>query len=107
MATLQALLPCSPADVDEFLSVPTSGVEAFCRNACGDFLVLGAGGKMGLHLAMMLKRGFLAANRSNRVIAVSRFGSVNDREIFERHGIHTVSCDLLDFSQLARLDPCE
>jgi len=106
MAFPTITLPCSPADVEEFLSAPTRGVETFCRQAEGDFLILGAGGKMGLHLTTMLKRGLDAVGKRNCVTAVSRFGSVNDRAAFEERGIETIACDLADPCQLSLLKPC-
>ena len=100
-------LPCSLAEIEEFLSAPTSGVETFCRKADGDFLILGAGGKMGLHLSLMLKRGLDAIGKKSRVTAVSRFSSVNERDAFEERGINTIACDLADPCQLSLLQPCE
>ncbi|HTO04841.1 MAG TPA: hypothetical protein VL069_14110, partial [Opitutus sp.] len=48
-------LPCPPQIVDEFLSQPSSQVIEFVANLTGRILVLGAGGKMGLHLCRMLR----------------------------------------------------
>jgi len=100
-------MPCPSAEVENFLSAPPPGVVSFCREAKDDFMILGAGGKMGLHLTTMLQRGFEAAGKLNRVIAVSRFGSVNDREAFEEHGVKTIACDLAEPEQLAKLPACE
>jgi nucleoside-diphosphate-sugar epimerase len=87
-------LPGRAGDIDEFLSRPTPAlVEAAARWA-GPFLVLGAGGKMGLHLAAMLQRALRAARRGERVIAVSRFAALRDRTEFEAQGIETLACDL-------------
>ena len=101
------LLPCQPAVADDFLSSPTAGVIDFARELDGDVLVLGAGGKMGLHLTVMLKRALEAAGKSNRVEAVSRFGRVKGAEGFEDRGIKTLSCDLTDAPQLAGIAPRE
>ena len=58
--------------------------------------VLGAGGKMGLHVAAMLRKALDRAGRPEvPVYAVSRFGSVNSREEFARFGVDmmpTVAC---------------
>jgi nucleoside-diphosphate-sugar epimerase len=58
--------------------------------------VLGAGGKMGLHLCLMLRRGLASLNRSDAVIAVSRFTTLRDRDDFESNGIAVHPCDLSD-----------
>lgn len=84
-------LPCPPDQIDAFLAVPTAGVRETLSRIKGDVLVLGAGGKMGLTLAWMLRDGL---DRRARVIAVSRFSDRAARERFE--GIETISCDLLD-----------
>ena len=97
-------LPCAPGQVDEFLSDPTRRVIATLgKVSAGPVVVLGAGGKMGLHLSMMVKRALTAAGRGDRVIAVSRFSTLRDREDFERHGVETIACDLTDAAALAAL----
>lgn len=66
--------------------------------------VLGAGGKMGGHMAAMLRRALDAAGRRDaRVVAVSRFSSPASRETFARFGVETLSADLLDEAALAGL----
>ena len=66
--------------------------------------VLGAGGKMGLHVSAMLRCALDAAGRPEvPVHAISRFGSVHSREAFHRFGVQTVSADLLDPASLAAL----
>ncbi len=96
--------PTSEA-LDEFMSRPSDGVLATLGETEGDFLVLGAGGKMGLHLCLMLQRGLEALGKSERqrVIAVSRFGSAETRAKFESHGIETISADLTESDNLAAL----
>src|SRR5262249_4739581 len=44
-----------------------------------------------------------AAGVKRRVLGVSRFSDANQRQRLEAHGIETISCDLLDAEQLARL----
>ncbi len=70
----------SAESLDEFMSRPTSGVVESLRASEGDVLVLGAGGKMGLHVCLMLQRAFEELGQSNgerrEVIAVSRLGGV-------------------------------
>lgn len=89
-------LPCAPAEVDDWLGTPTAGVIAAVARSAGPFLVLGAGGKMGLHLALMLRRALDTLGRADRVVAVSRFATLRDRAAFEARGIVTLACDLTD-----------
>ena len=72
-------LPCPPDAIDEFLSRPSARTVATLRRRAGPYLVLGAGGKMGLHLSVMLRRTLDGLGQDDRVIAVSRFGTVRDR----------------------------
>ena len=96
-------LPCAPAAVDDFLGEPTPRVLEVVARAPGPFLVLGAGGKIGLHLCVMLRRALEQAGRLDRVLAVSRFATLRDRAAFERRGIETLPCDLGDQASLERL----
>ena len=89
--------------MDDFLGQPTyRAVEVIARTE-GPFLVLGAGGKMGLHLSVMVRRALDRLGRRDRVIAASRFTSLRDSETFTRRGIETVRCDLSNEEELHRL----
>lgn len=96
-------LPCRPGEVDDFIGTPPARVVEALREAPGPFVVLGAGGKIGLHLSTMLRRGLDAAGRRDRVLAVSRFRTLRDRTAFEQRGIETHACDLGDAASLAAL----
>ena len=86
--------------MDDFLGQPTDrAVEVVARTE-GPFLVLGAGGKMGLHLSVMLRRALDRLGRRDRVIAASRFTSLRDSESFTRRGIETARCDLSNDAEL-------
>ena len=65
--------PFQESELEEHLSRPTSEDVDTVRTLGGDFLLLGAGGKMGPTLAMRLKRAIKEAGSSQRVTAVSRF----------------------------------
>jgi nucleoside-diphosphate-sugar epimerase len=69
----------------------------------GDIIVLGAAGKMGPTLARMALRASREAGSRRRVIAVSRFSRPEVRARLESWGIDTVTCDLLDRGQVAKL----
>jgi nucleoside-diphosphate-sugar epimerase len=96
-------LPCPPEQVDDFIGTPQPGVLEVVRRASGPFLVLGAGGKIGLHLTSMLRRSLAQLGRKDRVLAVSRFTTLRDRAAFEQQGVETFACDLADPAALARL----
>ncbi|MDP3069659.1 MAG: NAD(P)-dependent oxidoreductase [Opitutaceae bacterium] len=96
-------LPCLRTALDDFLSEPTPQVAAVVARHPGPFLVLGAGGKIGLHLATLLRRSLDRLGRADRVVAVSRFTTLRDRAVFEQRGIETLSCDLADQAGLILL----
>lgn len=96
-------LPCDPRDVDDFLSRPPSAVVHSVEELRGPVLVLGAGGKMGLHLCAMLAEAGRLSGRRLRVVAVSRFRTLRDRESFHARGIETMAADLSVAEEVARL----
>ena len=97
-------LPCPPERIDEFLSEPGAAAVEAAGYLAAPVGVLGAGGKMGLHVAAMLRRALDKAGRPEvPVHAVSRFGSVHSREAFHALGVETVSADLLDATALESL----
>lgn len=96
--------PCTEANIEAFLSAPTDAVVGVVKHLQGPVLLLGAGGKMGLHLGLMLRRAADEAGRSDlRVIAVSRFSSLRDTDAFKSAGLETIACDLSDQSALDAL----
>ena len=89
--------PTTDEQLKEYLSRPTESAVAAMAALEGDLLVLGAGGKMGHSLSRMAVRASGAAGHAGRrVTAVSRFGSRESRDAFERDGIATIAADLLD-----------
>lgn len=89
--------------LDDLLSQPSPKLIEDIRAIEGDIMVLGAGGKMGPSLCLLAKRAIEAARLPKRVIAVSRFSDPIARELFERHGIETIACDLQEPEQLRAL----
>jgi nucleoside-diphosphate-sugar epimerase len=96
-------LPCAPDRVDDFLSEPTPRAIEVVARTPGPFLVLGAGGKIGLHLSVMLRRALDRLGRRDRVVAVSRFSTLRDRSAFEERGIEVCACDLGDEAAVQQL----
>jgi nucleoside-diphosphate-sugar epimerase len=93
--------------LENALSEPSPEVIETLGDLEGSFLILGAAGKMGLSMARMVKRAAEASGGSRRVIAVSRFSTVNDEAAFHSHGIETIRCDLLDESRTDQLPSAE
>ena len=59
---------------------------------------------MGLHVAVMLRKALERAGRPEvPVYAVSRFGSVQSRDSFEKFGVQVISADLMDQAALEAL----
>jgi nucleoside-diphosphate-sugar epimerase len=90
------LLISSTASLDEHLSRPDDAVLETLRRTPGDFLVAGAGGKMGSTVCLMLRRALNAIGRTgSAVCAVSRFSDHRPRLLMEESGVKTIACDLL------------
>lgn len=100
-------LPCPAESIDDFLSEPPPAAIAIVASLRGTVLVLGAGGKMGLHLGLMLRKAAHRAEVDLRIVAVSRFTSLRERDCFTRAGIETIACDLSDPAQVRQLPDAE
>jgi nucleoside-diphosphate-sugar epimerase len=87
------------AELEEFMTRPTSELQADLARADGDIIVLGVGGKMGPTLARMAKR----AAPKRRVVGVARFSEEGLKEKLEKAGVECISCDLLDRAALEQL----
>lgn len=91
-------------ELEDELSRPSEAVLKTLPNIDGDMIVLGAGGKMGPTLARMLRRGLdEIGQHDRRVTAVSRFSSPGSTIPFQKSGIETIACDLLDQASVNRL----
>jgi len=93
--------------LEDRLSTPSDKDIALMRRLAGDVIALGAGGKMGPSLAKLAKRASDAAGVHRRIIAVSRFSDRQSRDDLEDVGVETISCDLLDRDEVAKLPRCE
>ncbi|MBX3738780.1 MAG: NAD(P)-dependent oxidoreductase [Candidatus Didemnitutus sp.] len=95
--------PADPSSVDLSLSHPDAGVARAMAALNGPVLVLGAGGKIGLHLCLMLRAAAQQSGRDLRVVAVSRFKTLRDRETFAVNGVETIAADLSVQAEVAKL----
>jgi len=89
--------------LEDILSEPTEATKRVVAYLSGDIVVLGAGGKMGPTLAMMLKK----ASPGKRIFAVSRFSDKATRSRIEQAQIETIEADLLDESHYHKLPDAE
>ena len=89
--------------LEDLLSEPADATRKTLASLSGDIVVLGAGGKMGPTLAMMLAKAAPGRN----IHAVSRFSDKAAKARIEQAGIKTVEVDLLDESQYSNLPDAE
>jgi nucleoside-diphosphate-sugar epimerase len=82
--------------LEEYLSRPTPETVEVFRNLDGDIIFLGIAGKIGPSLAQMAKRACDEAGVKKRIIGVSRFSNLEEKEFIESYGIETIQGDLLD-----------
>ncbi|NQT01687.1 MAG: epimerase [Planctomycetes bacterium] len=85
--------------LENILSEPADATKEIISGLNGDIVVLGAGGKMGPTLSMMLKK----ASSGKNIYAVSRFGDEDVRSRIEDVGVKTIQIDLLNESLYSQL----
>jgi nucleoside-diphosphate-sugar epimerase len=89
--------------LDDIMSSPTEADIQAVGALGGDLIILGAGGKMGPTLAMRAKKAAEAAGAGIRIRAVSRYSSPEARRVLDEAGIETISADILNREELAKL----
>ena len=89
--------------LEDILSEPAEATKKIVAGLTGDIAVLGAGGKMGPTLAMMLKK----ASPGRKIYAVSRFSDKAARSRIEQAQVETIEADLLDESHYYKLPDVE
>lgn len=82
--------------LDEILTEPSKALVQDLKEIEGDFMVLGAAGKMGPSLTVLLKRGLEKAASRAQVFAASRFSNSANQLFLEKNRITTFAGDLLD-----------
>ena len=95
--------PRNEAELDEVLSLPSTGVIRALEECPGDVAILGAGGKMGPTVARMVRRAADEFDPARKVLAVSRFSAGPLAEQLTEGGIDVVRADLTDWASLASL----
>lgn len=89
--------------LEKRLSQPSDATKEALSRLTGDFLVLGAGGKMGPTMTRKLKRALPNAT----VTAVSRFSDPAVKKKILSWDVKTVECDLLEPDQIDKLPDAE
>ncbi len=90
-------------DLEDMLSEPSEATTQALEATDGDIVVLGAGGKMGPTLAMMIKK----ASPNKKVYAVSRFSDKSVKHRLEKAHVESIEADLLDESNYGKLPGAE
>lgn len=93
--------------LENLLTTPNDRDMAALEKMTGNILILGAGGKMGPSLAQRIRRAGELSGTSKKIIAVSKFSSTQTREDLEKSGVETISCDLMNRTDVDRLPDCE
>ena len=93
--------------IDDLLSEPAAVTVETLRRLPGDFLILGAGGKMGPTLTALACRASAAASVDRKVFAVSRFSRAPAREFLRNSGAELLQGDLFDRAFFDSLPHCE
>lgn len=99
--------PQTSGELDEKITCPSESVVETLRDCEGGFSVLGANGKMGFHLCLMLKKALKLLGRDDRVRAISRFTNKQARNEFEAIGCEVFPAELSDSQQVDQLSDSE
>lgn len=92
------------AALEEFLAQPSDALIEMMKRLEGDIMILGIAGKMGVTMGKLAVNAIRAAKVAKRVIGVARFSDETARQKLEDCGVETVTCNLLDREQIAKLE---
>jgi len=93
--------------LDELLTKPSAALIADIKKIKGDITVLGAGGKMGPSLCILISNAIKEAGIKKRVTAVSRFSDPLAVKLLKNNNVEIIARDLLDIKKLYRLPETE
>lgn len=85
--------------LEDFMCTPTQELINELRTLDGDIIILGVAGKMGVTLAGLAKK----AAPHKKIIGVARFSDPEEKTKLESWGVETITCDLLNRSEVAQL----
>ena len=89
--------------LNQMLTTPSEGLIRDVKRIDGDIMILGAGGKMGPTLALLIKNAIKEAGIHKKVIAVSRFTDEFAVKLLKDHHVETISADLMADGSLESL----
>lgn len=88
----------------DIMNMPSQDLVNDVKKIDGDILILGISGKIGYNLSALLVNACKKAGISKKIYGAARFSSGDSgREKFEKLGIETIVCDLLDEQSLRNL----
>jgi hypothetical protein len=90
-------------ELEKIMCEPTKDLVDFLSKNDGDYIIIGAGGKMGPTMTKLLKNGLIKAQKYNKVYAVDRKFDPKLKNEFEKLGIAPLEYDLLEEESLAKL----
>ena len=82
--------------LDGLLTTPSEKLVADMPKIKGDIIIIGAGGKMGPTLSVLVKNACREAGIDKKVIAVSRFGDPFVTELLKKNEVGMISADLME-----------
>jgi nucleoside-diphosphate-sugar epimerase len=89
--------------LDELLTSPTEDLIRDLEALEGDIMVLGAGGKVGPTVCVMLQKACARCSKPRKVYAVARFTDPHVTELLAREHVTMLTADLNDPEQIAAL----
>lgn len=93
----------SEQKLDLILTEPSERLIEDLKKIKGNIMVLGAGGKMGPSLCVLIKRAAKAAGINKEVIAVSRFSDQYAVELLKEYDVKMIPADLLNAKHIEAL----
>lgn len=89
--------------LNDLLTSPSERLTNDMKKISGDIIVIGAGGKMGPTLCLLIKNAVKKAGTNSKVIAVSRFTDSFAVNLLKENGVDIISADLLESGVLEKL----
>ena len=93
----------SESKLNELLANPSEPLITDMKKIEGDIIVLGAGGKMGPAICLLIKNAIKKSGLNSSVTAVSRFTDQAAVNLLKENGVNIISADLLENGVLDKL----
>lgn len=93
--------------LDDMLTEPSEKLIEDLDKLDGDIIILGAGGKVGPTISVMLKRACEKCKKEHKIYAVARFQDPFVVDLLERENVTMLTADLTDPAQIATLPKVE